>query len=118
MKGIQKVPQASFRKVASVRNSLPKKDCAANQSEYMQSGFKKAIDSGRRSGGGRIVTTFYEECFAIWCGSPTVECTKHGIESCRQQEVKEQGTSRPAHDSYFKPHKYTGLRNSGFAERK
>ena len=36
MKGIHKVPQASFRKVVSVRNSLTKKDCAANQSEYSQ----------------------------------------------------------------------------------
>ena len=28
--GIQKVQQASFQKVMSVRNSLSKKDCAAN----------------------------------------------------------------------------------------
>ena len=30
LKDIQRVQQASFQKVASVRNSLPKKDCAAN----------------------------------------------------------------------------------------
>ena len=64
----------------------------------IQSGFKKAIDSGR-SGGGRIVTTLYEECSAIWGGSPTVKCIKNGIESCRQQDVEEQGTSAPAPDT-------------------
>lgn len=36
---------------------------------------------------------------AIWGGSPTVECTKNGTESCRQQEVEEQGTSTSAHET-------------------
>ena len=74
------------------------KERLCSKLKRIQSGFKKAIDSGR-GGGGRIVTTFYEEFSAIWGGSPTVECTKNGIESCRQQEVEEQGTSTPAPDT-------------------
>ena len=75
------------------------KERLCSKLKRIQSGFKKPIDSGRRSGGGRIVTTFYEECCAIWGGSPTVECTNNGIESCRQQEVEEQGNSTPADDT-------------------
>ena len=31
--------------------------------------FKKAVDKGRRSGGGRIVMTFYDLCSVIWAGA-------------------------------------------------
>lgn len=37
------------------------KERLCSKLKRIQSGFKKAIDSGRRSGGGRIVTTFYGE---------------------------------------------------------
>ncbi len=43
--------------------------------------FRKAVDSGRRSGGGRIVLSLYEECNEIWAGSPAVESLSEGIES-------------------------------------
>ena len=33
--------------------------------------YKKAVDVGRRSGGGRIVMTFYDLCSEIWEGSPS-----------------------------------------------
>eukprot|EP00112_Aurelia_sp_Birch-Aquarium-sp1_P016380 Seg3708.3 transcript_id=Seg3708.3/GoldUCD/mRNA.D3Y31 product="hypothetical protein" protein_id=Seg3708.3/GoldUCD/D3Y31 len=43
--------------------------------------FRKAIDSGRRSGGGRVVLALYDECNDIWGGSPAVDSIDHGIES-------------------------------------
>ena len=43
--------------------------------------FRKAVDSGRRSGGGRIVLSLYDECNEIWAGSPAVESLSDGIES-------------------------------------
>ena len=55
----------------------------------IRTGYKKALDSGRRSGGGRIVTTFFDECSEIWGGSPAVECVKNGIESSRQDVVED-----------------------------
>ena len=36
--------------------------------------FRKAVDSGRKSGGGRIVMALYDECHEIWSGSPAVHC--------------------------------------------
>ena len=44
-------------------------------------GFRKAIGSGRRSGGGRVVTQFYEECLEIWSASPAVESIESGLEN-------------------------------------
>lgn len=33
--------------------------------------YKKAVDCGKRSGGGRIVMTFYDLCQEIWSGAPS-----------------------------------------------
>ena len=43
--------------------------------------YRRAVDSGRRSGGGRVVATFYEACESIWGGCPAVEAINGGIES-------------------------------------
>ena len=43
--------------------------------------FRKAVDSGRKSGGGRVVFSLYEECEEIWAGSPAVNCIQNGIQS-------------------------------------
>ena len=32
--------------------------------------YRTALDSGKRSGGGRIVAQFYDKCSVIWGGSP------------------------------------------------
>ena len=38
----------------------------------IRTGFKKAADAGRKSGGGRVVFMFYDLCENIWGGSPAV----------------------------------------------
>ena len=43
--------------------------------------FRKAIDSGKRSGGGRVVTNLYDECLEIWSGPPAVDSMPSGLES-------------------------------------
>lgn len=37
----------------------------------IRSSYKKAVDAGRRSGGGRVVMTFFDLCTDIWSGSPS-----------------------------------------------
>ena len=46
----------------------------------LKANFEKAVDSGRRSGGGKIVMELYNECCKIWSGSPDVVSTSVGIE--------------------------------------
>ena len=43
--------------------------------------FRKAVDSGRRSGGGRVIFAVLKECEEIWSGSPAVHCIENGIQS-------------------------------------
>ena len=43
--------------------------------------FKKALDSGGVSGGGRVVACFYDICSEIWGGSPPVEKMVCGVDS-------------------------------------
>ena len=47
----------------------------------LKMGYKKAIDSGRKSGGGRAVGSLFEECNDIWAGSPAVEKLDGGLET-------------------------------------
>jgi hypothetical protein len=39
------------------------------------------VDSGRRSGHGRVVLLYYELCEKIWGGSPATEEIQNGLES-------------------------------------
>ena len=43
--------------------------------------FKVALDSGRTSGGGRVVAQFYDLCAKNWGGSPAAESFPGGIET-------------------------------------
>ncbi len=46
--------------------------------------YRSALDSGRKSGGGRIVAQLYEKCSAIWGKSPKTDAYPAGIESAEQ----------------------------------
>ena len=43
--------------------------------------FHQAVDSGRRSGHGRVVLLYYELCEQLWGGSPATEQIESGLES-------------------------------------
>lgn len=42
--------------------------------------YRSALDSGRRSGWGRVVAQFYDICSSIWSGSPAAEAIDGGID--------------------------------------
>ena len=43
--------------------------------------YHQAVDSGRRSGHGRVVLLYFEWCEKIWGGSPATEQIVTGVES-------------------------------------
>ena len=43
--------------------------------------FRQAVDSGRRSGHGRVVLLYYELCEKVWGGSPATNQIDGGVES-------------------------------------
>ncbi len=46
------------------------KDRIAAKLKSIRKNYKKAVDKGKRSGGGRVVMTFYDICQDIWAGAP------------------------------------------------
>ena len=43
--------------------------------------FRKAVESGKKSGGGRAVFTFYSLCQRLWGSSPAVNSIPNSIDS-------------------------------------
>ena len=54
--------------------------------------YRKALDSGRQNGGGRVVATFYDLCSHIWLGSPATESISRGTDT-----VKNNASSNSSH---------------------
>ena len=52
---------------------------------------RETVDSGRRSGHGRVVLLYYELCEKIWGGSPATEEIQTGLES--SEIVSDEGQS-------------------------
>ena len=61
------------------------KERIAAKLKRVRTGYKKAVDAGRRSGGGRVVLTFYDLCENVWGGSPAVESISGGIDTSAQE---------------------------------
>lgn len=59
----------------------------------IRSKFRAAVDSGRKSGHGRVVLLYFESCEAIWGGSPATSKICAGIESTDITEVESRSSS-------------------------
>ena len=53
--------------------------------------YRQAVDSGRRSGHGRVVLLYFTLCQEIWGGSPATEKIKSGLESGDLENSAEDG---------------------------
>ena len=56
----------------------------------IRTGFKKAADAGRKSGGGRVVFMFYDLCENLWGGSPAVTSLSFGVETSSNHNQSEE----------------------------
>ena len=45
--------------------------------------YRKVLDSGFQSGGGRVVAILYNLCSQIWSGSPATESISGGIDTAK-----------------------------------
>jgi hypothetical protein len=61
----------------------------------VRSKFRAAVNSGRKSGHGRVVLLYFESCEAIWGGSPATSTIHAGIESTDITEEVESRSSSP-----------------------
>ncbi|CAL9702249.1 unnamed protein product [Knipowitschia caucasica] len=57
--------------------------------------YRQAVDSGRRSGHGRVVLMFFELCEEIWGGSPATRSIEQGIETADLVETSSSTSELP-----------------------
>ena len=57
------------------------KQTLTNKLKAVRLKFRQAVDSGRRSGHGRVVMLYYELCERIWGGSPATQQIETGVET-------------------------------------
>lgn len=60
--------------------------------------FRQAVDSGRRSGHGRVVLIYFELCEKVWGGSPATEQLECGVESSDLTSVADEANNVPGDD--------------------
>ena len=53
----------------------------ATKMKQIRGNYRKALGTGRQSGGGRLVFFFYDICSEIWSGLPATESMSSGIEN-------------------------------------
>ena len=56
--------------------------------------YRKAVDTGRKSGQGRVVLLYFDLCEAIWAGSPSTEQIDTGLESRDLQTALSEGNDQ------------------------
>ena len=80
-------PNEQFPRVG--KTEFITKERVSAKVKKMRTDYKKAVDSGRKSGGGRVVFTFYNLCESLWGGSPAVESVSTGLDSADVQDKTE-----------------------------
>ena len=73
-------PVTSSEEYPHTREEMTKERVAAKLKK-IQAAYKKAVDAKRKSGGGRVVMTFYDICNDIWGGCPSINSLEDGIDS-------------------------------------
>ena len=81
MTRIEKGETAEYGKEYPHRPEELTKAIVTSKLKGIRSKYRQAVDSGRRSGHGRVVMIFYELCKEIWGGSPATEQIGTGLES-------------------------------------
>lgn len=64
--------------------SIFSKDKIIAKLKRIQFCYQKAVDSGRQSRGGRVVTILFDECMELWSRYPAVEVMDNGIETMEE----------------------------------
>lgn len=57
------------------------KQCLTNKLKSIRLKYRQAVDTGKRSGHGRVVLLYYQLCKSIWGGSPATQQPESGLES-------------------------------------
>ena len=79
------------------------KDCITAKLTSIRTGFKKAADVGKKSGGGRVVFTIYDLCVNLWGGSPAVTIHMEWIRLAKTTTMNQEEMSHNLQLIFCKP---------------
>ena len=74
--------------------------CIDRKLKTIRTNFKKAVDTNKRTGSGRVVLTFYGLCEKLWSGSPAVTSTNQSAESTENNDSKNMAPSSDKGNGY------------------
>ena len=79
---IMKIVHKNYPKTGNIEECIQELHKAGITSKVkkVHSDYKKAVDLGNRSGGRRIIMTFYDLCQDIWAGSPATTSLSSGFD--------------------------------------
>ena len=79
---IMEIVHKNYPKTGNIEECIQElhKACITSKVKKVHSDYKKAIDLGNRSGGRRIIMTFYDLCQDIWAGSPATTSLSSGFD--------------------------------------
>ena len=69
------------------------KEKVATKLKAVRKKYRIAVDSGKKSGHGRVILLYFDECEAIWGGSPATTKIKNGIESSMIEESQDSSSA-------------------------
>ena len=79
---IMEIVHKNYPKTGNIEECIQElhKACITSEVKKVHSDYKKAVDLGNRSGGRRIIMTFYDLCQDIWAGSPATTSLSSGFD--------------------------------------
>ena len=79
---IMEIVHKNYPKTGNIEECIQElhKACITSKVKKVHSDYKKAVDLGNRSGGRRIIMTFYDLCQDIWAGSPATTSLSSGFD--------------------------------------
>ena len=79
---IMEIVHKNYPKTGNIEECIQElhKACITSKVKKVHSDYKKAVDLGNRSGGRRIIMTFYDLCQDIWAGCPATTSLSSGFD--------------------------------------
>ena len=83
--------------------SLFRREEIAAKIKQMRVSYRKVLDSGKQSGGGRVAVTFFDLCNQIWSGSPATESMSNGLDGAVHSVYRGINPPSPTPQKYHPP---------------
>uniref|UniRef100_A0AAV2K0W3 MADF domain-containing protein n=1 Tax=Knipowitschia caucasica TaxID=637954 RepID=A0AAV2K0W3_KNICA len=98
---VRQYPQGRQDEFPHSNGEITSKAQITSKLKAVRTKYRKAVDTGKRSGQGRVVFIFFELCQQVWGGSPATETIAGGLETadCEDDDPAITRSSTPLSES-------------------